>query len=276
MQRRACIWIGFAISVFSLFLIFIVKYNHFYELLLIGLFLMLFFAPGQQISKKTYFLLYFYFFLIGLIIDLFLGLSVCKLWTYPYKYLFEYIFIYVVIYPIGGLVMLKSFLLFERLLTILMFKNKNQFAKNTSEDFNNTNIKIFLIVSLVIFSLGIIITNYYQTFKYYGVLLFFFSYMTLFWLINFEAEKYIRSYLSNIQRAPFLFAVATIVTAYTNGFIHEYPNTFAHQWKYQGLPFQDMFILHIPITAFLGWPLLVIIPISVYYFVLAQVNKKKK
>jgi len=102
--------------------------------------------------------------------------------------------------------------------------------------------------------------------------LYFLLTLSAFFYFNYESEKVDKSYLHYLLKEPKLYIFITLLTAYVNVFIHEFPNTFAKQWTYQNFPFNDILILNIPITVFfVGWVALAIIPISVYYYVLSKI-----
>jgi len=67
--------------------------------------------------------LYSLFFLGGIIADLLLGISVTKLWYYNYHYYFEYIPLYFLIYPLGGIVMVQTFVFFSANYKNIIFYN---------------------------------------------------------------------------------------------------------------------------------------------------------
>ncbi|MEK6885465.1 MAG: hypothetical protein AABX17_00705 [Nanoarchaeota archaeon] len=249
--------IGILVVSISLFLAIFLKYNHFYEFLLIGLILILYPLTAKLFSKKNYLILYFLLFFIGgLLGDLIFGVLLGKVWFYNYSSTIEYILVYFLIYPLGGLVMIQSFLFFIR--------NK-ELKKDRMID---NRILLFLSILSLILCLFFIASKIIYNTPYSGFWL-----VGLFWIFisiypNYLSEKkkgisYIRILLSN----PKIIIVATIVSTYINAFLHEYPNLYANQWVYQNLIFPEVVFLGIPIVVLIGWLALSLFPVSLYYLV---------
>ena len=254
---------GFTVFLFSLFLA-LAKYNHFYEFTLIGLFLILYYFTLKLLNKKIYLALYFLFFAGGLIADLLLGILITELWYYNYQRYFEYIPLYFLIYPLGGIVMVQTFVLFKSSLQ----------TKQLEQEAGKINAQIFKVLFFVtlVSSLLIVFFDLIYGLKYFGFILYFLLTLSAVFYFNYKSEKLDKSYLHYLLREPKLYIFATLLTAYLNAFVHEFPNTFAKQWTYQNFPFNDVLFFDIPVTVFfVGWIALAIIPISVYYYVLSKI-----
>jgi len=236
-MRSFVLFSGFAVFIFSLFLAFL-KYNHFYEFTLIGLFFILHYFVSKLINKKVYLSLYFIFFAGGLIADFLLGISIVKLWYYNYHHYFEYVPLYFLIYPLGGIVMAQTFVLFK---TFFQTRQSEQETAKIS-----TRVLKILFFTTLVFSLLIIFLNLIYGLKYFGFILYFLLTLSAFFYFNYKSEKF-----SKLLKEPKLYIFITLFTAYLNAFVHEFPNTFAKQWIYQNFPFNDILILNIPITVFL-------------------------
>ena len=267
-MKFAVLLFGFIVFVFSLFLA-LLECNHFYEFMLIGLFFVLYYPVSKSLNKKFYLSLYFLFFGGGIIADLLLGILVTELWYYNYHYYFEYIPLYFLIYPLGGIVMVQTFIIFRTFLQ----------TKQSKQEINKIDariLKILFFITLIFSSLIIFFDSMYGL-EYFGFILYFLLTLSALFYFNYESEKSNKSYLRCLLKEPKLYIFITLLTAYVNAFIHEFPNTFAKQWTYQNFPLNDTLILNIPIIVFfVGWIALAIIPISVYYYVLSKVQFNKK
>ena len=80
------------------------------------------------------------------------------------------------------------------------------------------------------------------------------TYQFAFFLI-YELFILLRKYIATI---PFLFAVLVVI----NAFVHEIPNTFAHEWVYT-IPGISYEIFGINIVVIAGWSILVAVPFLV-------------
>ena len=157
--------------------------------------------------------------------------------------------------------------------TFVLFKTFLQTRQSEQEisKIDARIIKTLFFITLA-FSLLIIFFDLKYGLKYFGFMLYFLLTLSAFFYFNYESEKVNKSYLRYLLKEPKLYIFITLLTAYVNAFIHEFPNTFAGQWTYQNFPFNDILILNIPITVFfVGWVALAIIPISVYYYVFSKI-----
>ena len=238
------------------------RYNHFYEFMLLGIFL--FFVPlvpKGTMGERTYIMLYIMFILAGVVVDLFMGMMMANLWYYTYSSLIEYIVLYLMVYPIGGIVMVQNFLIFKNLFT----SNAKKWAV-----INLKTLKI-LTVFFIIFSIILFATEMGLGTPYLAS--FFSIIFTAFLILNYIAERpaYLRgkkgiSYIRILLESPKACILATLGTSYVHGIIHEVPNTFAMQWVYHGWPLKDFTILGLPGFGLLvGWVALTVVPVSAYY-----------
>ncbi|MCK4891397.1 MAG: hypothetical protein KAS78_01895, partial [Candidatus Pacebacteria bacterium] len=158
-MKSIVLFFGFTVFVFSLFLA-LSGYNHFYEFTLIGLFFILYYPISKLLNKKIYLSLYSLFFLGGIIADLLLGVLVTELWYYNYHHYFEYIPLYFLIYPLGGIVMVQTFILFRTFLQ----------TKQTKQEINKIDariLKILFFITLIFSSLIIFFDSMYGL-EYFG------------------------------------------------------------------------------------------------------------
>jgi len=258
---------GLILIILSYYQAIILKYNHFYEFLLVGLFIILYqLTPKKLINKKFYLILYIIFIFGGLITDLLLGLTISKLWYYTYSNIIEYIFLYILIYPIGGIIMIQSYLIL-----------KNKFKKNIKK--KKFNIKVLKIIGYILLIINFFLTsiNLFYPFDNFGKIFFITITGFVFFYLNYKSEKYSNlSYIGDLINNPKLFLTITILVSYSNAFIHEFPNTYAKQWVYNNWLFKNYYFLNMPSDVFfIGWIALTMIPISIYYY-LYSINKTKK
>ncbi len=257
MRKNCVFFLGLAVFIFSLFLAFYLRYNHFYEFTVLGLFLVLHsLIPKKILSKQNYFVLYFLGFFGGLIADFLLGLSITKLWYYSYVSYLEYVSIYLLVYPVGGIVMIQSFLVFKE----WFIKTKGKIRVNSG------NLGRF---SLFFFLLTVLTLAFRAKIMYFGFFFFSLLVLTVFFYFNYLSEKTKnKSYVRLVLQNPTQTIAVTLVVAYVQALIHEVPNVFAKQWIYQNFPFNNAMVFGVPVLVFfLGWVALVVIPVSVYYLV---------
>lgn len=204
--------------------------------------------------------MYLMFIPLGLVGDLFLGLYLIELWYYNYSLLIEYIFLYLWIYPVGGIVMVQSYIYLTN-----AFNSKKILTPNPPPKIDTAKILksciIFLFLSLLVAVLG----NIFDI-KYYLQLFFVTNSIFLTLLINYVSEKInSKSLIRDIFNRPKLTAIAFIGGTYINAIFHELPNTHAWQWVYTNIPLSSISIFKVPVFVFLGWPILMLVPLSLYY-----------
>ncbi|MBI2032753.1 MAG: hypothetical protein HYT09_03880 [Candidatus Levybacteria bacterium] len=247
--------IGIFLFSLSLILAFFYHFNHFYEFSLIGLFLIIsHFLEEPLFGKKETLVTYVSFLGFGLFVDLlsqFFGL-----WYYSYQNLWEYLLLYFVIYPLGGVVMLQSYILAKQKFGILRPKKIPRlffwlFSLSTL---------IFLICVAISFS-SIELPQWGLLFMV-AFILFVGSIIT-----NLSEFLYQRSYLRDFLEVPIKTFLVTLLVTYSNAFIHEIPNVFSRQWIYtvKTNSFLDIFLFGVPLIVWVGWIALSIGPVGFYY-----------
>lgn len=260
MKRKSLfIFAGFGLLLLSFYLAFFLRFNHFYEFLLTGLFLILLpFTIKHLSSIKLFVLLYLSFVALGLFIDLLIGISLFKLWHYSYSNLFEYFLLYALIYPLGGFVLLESFLL------------GRTFAEEKTNYTGDLKTKL-VVLSVVLLALIIllIVTKTFFAFSAWAAILT--ICIIVFGIVSTNAASEFlsaKSYARELFSNPRNVISITLVATYFNAFLHEYPNLFANQWIYTAYinPFFDTHFLGIPLLIWLIWSTLLIGPASIYYF----------
>jgi hypothetical protein len=249
--------IGTLLCTLSIYQAFILNYNHFYEFLLIGIYLILkIFVSEKNINKSIYIKLYIIGLILGIIGDLILGIYISELWYYTYSQIWEYILLYLLIYPFGGIVLIQSYFILKQR---TKFKNNKVNLKlKTIKILNAIFIIITLILSIIIYLLDI---RYIQLI-HFGILS-----LVFFFTFTYYSEKKIKkSFLRDILENPKQVIVISSIVTYLNAIIHEYPNTIAKQWIYTNIPFQNITILDVPAILILcGWFILLYIPMASYY-----------
>ncbi len=246
--------LGTLLLFLSFYLSFIIHYNHFYEVMLLGIFLILYPFTKNKFNLNIYFKLYLFFFLItGLLADLIFGVLLGEVWYYNYNSIFEYILLYLFIYPFGGLVMIKSFLIF--------YKDKTYSKVKIPLNY----LKIGSLASFLILILFLLLKYLYNV-KYSGFFLASFIWIFLFFYLNYLCEgqnrtSFIRILINNPKRTIFAILLGT----YINAILHEFPNLYSNQWVYQNIIFENISLFGIPVIVLVGWLALTIVPVSAYF-----------
>lgn len=259
---------GILIFIIANILAFVYHYDRFYSIFLLGLFLILKgiykrMKDREFLTIKRFIKIYIAFFILGILGDLILGIWISKLWYYPTYTLANYINLYLFIYPLGGIIMVYTFVILESL--FIQKPRKRRIAYKNSLAIS----KIFFIVSLI----GLISSFFIKT--YQGLFLFGFialNTISLLSYINLKINK--NNLLERFLIKSLKYGILIIIVAYTQGLIHEIPNVFAKEWIYQNIPFHTIQIFGIPIIALFGWIILIIGPYTLFESILA-LNKVK-
>ncbi len=248
---------GILIIALSIWLATSLQYRHFYEFMLIGIFLVLYPSTRIFFTTKTFFILYAIFFVFGgLIEDLFFGIIIGEVWYYNYYSILEYASLYLIIYPIGGLVMIMSFLFFI----------KNYKIKRKRSSIFQTKLLGYLSLLSTLFVILFIVLKYYYNVIHSSFFIAAFSWLFISLFFNYVAAKRKRFPFINILLLnPKKIILATLFATYINAFLHEFPNLFAQQWVYQNLIFEETKFIGIPIIVLIGWLALTVFPVSAYY-----------
>ncbi|MBI3983890.1 hypothetical protein HY346_01175 [Candidatus Microgenomates bacterium] len=255
------LWFGAGLVGTGVLLAIVFQYSHFYEFLLIGLALLLTRVPNELQSWRSYSLLYLGFLAAGVVLDLALGLLISGLWQYNYQSDLEYIWLYGLVYPLGGYVMLQSFLLGKLLLKLQPSKPNRSLPWLAP---------VTALVALVTLAIGIFMIGTAATTAWrigFVIMAALAGILITNWMAQTIGR---RSFVAELLDHPLALLLTVAGAAYANFLVHELPNLVAHQWVYgvpDGLPSTP--ILGIPLLLFSLWPLLVLAPVSSYYLVLA-------
>lgn len=247
--------VGSIVTVVSICLAVVMKFKSFYEVLLLGIIIFLFgFKSTRRISPRSYSYIYISFFVLGLLVDLILGIGVFELWYYNYTSIIQYLLLYAWVYPAGGLTVVLLFILILDLLGFRLDKKKNN-----KFDFNDE------LLMVVVGIAGMAITVLYgllDSINYLGLALFGLTQLGLFLILNVYAEKkkgFSLFYLLRVDKVRSI--MAALVTVLVMVAIHEVPNTVAQQWVYTNIPLWPS-ILNVPLVVWVGWSVLFIVPMT--------------
>lgn len=252
--------LGLLILDLSILLAFAFQYRHYYELLVLGLFLILYALDAKFLFLPTYIRLYKQFVKAGIILDLFLGIILTNLWHYTFTSIWEYLPLYLVAYPLAGLVMVQTFALFSRLL--LRGKRETYFMR----DAGYRRAGYILNACVLLSAAGILATWGGRLF-----LLTFFVAVILRALLLLAYATHLhrrKNLLDKLHAHPFLITVVLVLTIYINAFIQELPNVTAKEWIYTNLPLTQASLGGLPVIVLLGWPFLALYPASAYLYVM--------
>lgn len=258
--NKITIYIGLAIFMLGCLLAFVANYNHYYEILLLGMFLtMQPLVPKQDFSLPKYLYLYLVLIVAGLIGDLVMGLWVTRLWSYSYNSITEYFSLYSLVYPLAGLVMVQSFLVARKYL----FRPKNSDTKISTKSVVLASIVLLALASL---SIWFVVNDNSLTSRvgfYVSMSGFAFCVLEVFSLHYTN-----NSLLCDIRRHRSGILTSALIATYVNFFIHEGTNIPVGQWVYETTDVEHLIIfgsVSLHVVAF--WPLLLLLPLAAYYTV---------
>lgn len=253
--------LGSAISLVSLLLAFGWSFDHFYELLLLGLLLLLSpFVPSGAFTRRAVSKAYVLFFVAGVVVDLVLGIWIAGLWHYSYTHIAEYVLLYVWVYPAGGFVLVQSYLIALRYLP-------HTIAVHVAPQ---TRV-ILALLGIAASALSIALIP--AAFRGDGIetVLFFMSAVAALCAFgSFVTELRGRpSYARDILERPLPVASAILFATMINLVVHEFPNLFAGQWVYtvHTDTVLDTAIIGIPLGIWILWPFLTMGSMTLYAFV---------
>lgn len=239
---------GALLTALSLVAAFQYSYNHFYEILLAGLFLFLRGVKKTVTADRDLFLqTYIGFVFLGIAGELIAG-EIAGLWRYSYISPVEYGLLFLFVYPFGGLVVVQTF----EILT------EGVSQSDASRFFNPS----------VLFLLGLVLVAG-SYLSYQSGTVFILQPLTVFGLAVFvNALSEIRSGdsfqrrldASTLENTTLLIAVTAI-----HAVVHEYPNVYAGQWDYIASPIMEIDLFGIPHLVLAGWLVLSVFPLSVFY-----------
>ncbi len=241
------------------------EFKHFYEFLLVGILCILSAIHSlSNLTMKQHIRLYAYFFAAGLIVDLLLGLYITKLWYYNYSFFYEYVLLYTIVYPLGGYVMVWSFLSLKKRIPLISV-NRSVSSK----------VRLFIIVGSIITTALV-----YQSKAYFasGQWAFLFAGVITVCMILFCSALWFKNikntYFGYLLLNPKKMILITVLVVYGNMFLHELPNVVATQWVYTVTTHTilDNLLLGIPLGLWVLWPSLLIGPMVIYDHVLTKNN----
>lgn len=258
---------GFVLLDLSIFLAYRYHYKHFYELLILGIFLIFYALDQKYILTPNYARMYTRFIKAGIIGDLVLGLSLTRFWRYNYNSIFDYASLYLIVYPVAGIVMVQSFIFL-----------KSKFVKREKRTYILTP-RIYRLTALVFTSIIILLMReIFQGRSTPIIMGSFFLFVCMYAILNLNFTATFRKKLNlpgELHDHPIILLMVLVAATYFNAFLHELPNIKAQQWTYQNYPWPDLQFLGIPAVAFVAWPILMLFPLGVYY-ILPQSMKTKK
>jgi len=256
---------GSVLFILANILAFLYKYGAFYFLFLIGMFFILKGAHSLIVEKeflsiRTFWQVYFIFFMAGIVLDLLFVIGITKIWSYPSYSLINYFILYLIVYPFGGFVMIYSFELLEH------FFGKKPRRRRIALRHSLT----FTLFLMILSFFGLVATIFYID-QFKMAFVFGFIILGLWGALNFVVLKLVQNDLLEhvfSQTAKYLLLI--LVVAYSQGIFHEFPNVFAKEWVYANIPFMHLTFLGIPaVILFVGWLSLVLIPYSLFELVMA-------
>ncbi len=256
MQKKLSALVGTVLVIGAIILAEVYQFKHFYEILLVGLTMLVGSAlTAKEIDRLLYYKLFLLFVPVGFILDYVLGISVTHLWFYNYTNIYEYWLLYLLVYPLGGIVMLQSYLLFRKYIRVapvskllagvgVVFYLAVTYIIATTTYYSWPNAKLSMVGTLGCFCvLGIAVFNVWSEIRH--------------------KKSYARELFTRF--VPVM--AATLCATYVNAFLHELPNVVARQWVY--LPTSgttlDVMILGIPFLVLVAWVFLTLLPVSLYY-----------
>ncbi len=251
--------VGLVTAIVSVVLAVYIKFDHFYEYLLFSLFLVLYAIGGQRIGRRIYTYMYLAFAGSGFVGDYIMGVHQAKLWHYTSFHGLNLAILYVVAYPLAGIVMVQSYDVILHTLS-----RKADPDKITSL----LGVRYHALLFIVLFAafIGTTARAIADPIPAKSVL----SYVSAALLAAatlslMTARRHHPTLLDVIRHSPNTTLFAMIVATYGNAFLHEFPNTYAHEWVYTNYPLPGMHVFNIPLVILIGWPLLLFFPLSVYY-----------
>jgi hypothetical protein len=251
-------WIGLGLIDVSLLLAFTIQYKHYYELLVLGFFLVLYQLDKRFLLFPQYIRLYVILFKAGIIGDLILGIGL-GLWHYNFAHLYEYVALYGVEYPLAGLVMVQSYIFATQTLK-LTGKIRNPlpitFYKQSPVFFGVTALAAaFLTLQQIAYEISILV---------------FYSAISLCALALLSYISRVRGHdtlFEEIHNNPLKMLLTLLAIIYFYAFIQEISNSYVHQWTYSDFALAHATFMDVPLAVFGFWPLLVLLPVGAYYYV---------
>lgn len=260
-QGTVMLALGVLVVVLAIILAVTIRFGHFYEVLLLGQFIALCSLPGSRLYRQAYTRLYLVFIGSGVIADLVMGRYIGRFWRYDHFGPADYAVLYAFTYPVAGIVMVQSFLAARDLLP----KMKGRPGRSRALSARHYAAVIALLAPALAgtFVEGVVSHNQnLMALAYILAVLLASLVMSLVTALNNH-----RTLIDDVHGRSLGMLAAFFAAAYFNAFLHEIPNTFAHEWTYTNYPWPAVHIFSIPVLILIGWPLLLVFPLSVYYWV---------
>ena len=74
-----------------------------------------------------------------------------------------------------------------------------------------------------------------------------------------------KSFLERLLSGDYRYAIIVPLASWIAAFLHEVPNTFAHEWIYHNVPFTDRRVFGVNVVVFIaGWLFLTVIPVTIF------------
>lgn len=253
---------GLCTIALALYLATVHRFAEFYLILLVGDLLALkavhALIKAPLLGKKQDMIILFLAFVaVGLAFDVVFGLWWTRLWSYPAYSTLDYVRLYLLVYPLGGFVMLYSFVIGVKIAGIEGAQVSPVSQRLTA------GIPICIIIAggvgvgaglfIVGEAWGPMIIASSIVASSYGCIL----------LLSERLRK--DTMLRALIGSPLRCGLVILITAYAQGLLHEWPNVYAKEWIYHNWPLQNLQVLGIPATVlFCGWIALAIIPYSIW------------
>lgn len=260
-QSAAMLALGVLVVILSILLAVTIRFRHFYAVLLLGQFIALCSLPGSRLHRQIYARLYLVFVGSGVIADLVMGRHVGRFWYYGHYGLADYIILYAFSYPVAGIVMVQSFLAVKELLLNMKDGPGSSLALNSRQ---YVAVIAPLTAALAATFVAALVNHKQNLMALAYVLAALLASLVMSFVTALSNH---RTLIDDVHGQPLRMVAALFAATYFNAFLHEIPNTFVHQWTYTNHPWPTLHILNIPAIVLIGWPLLLVFPLSVYYWV---------
>jgi hypothetical protein len=263
--------VGLLFILLSLFLAYGTRSGHFYEVMLLGLALLLWPMSKSVITLKVIWKMLIMFFFAGLFGDLLIGRLGFELWRYDLSWWGE-ILLYSFIYPFGGLVMAQSYVVLAKVL------NRDYFScpLKISKKYVLKNLLMSLVMPGSLLAIGILLTINQEMDAIFVIGCVIISLLTVIGVgvINYCLNMKQRlGFVDYLLSKPIVTCVAILSSTIINVLLHELPNLVANQWAYNPQIFGHIDIFGLPLTMFFGWIVLAVWP-SLWIFVFRNFRAK--
>lgn len=271
-RGRALLASGFGVTVLSLYLAFLARDATWYTPFVLGTYL-LFGASNHLVQGRSTLLavfsypkhflrLYLLLTMLTFVIDLPLGRLLGDFWTYPsFDTLDQVIHVWLLGYPLALLSAVETLWFFLHL-----FRCHN--PSPPPVNWRTLYFRVFALTALVLLCTAVylrLVDKVHLTRQ----LMFFLLFLGA---LGFDATAfYLRkpSLIGSIMAGAPHTALYTALCVPIIGLLHEFPNTYAHEWIYQNIPFVHKEILGVNLLVLsAGWFFLTIMPLSLVHILL--------